>query len=107
MTQLKENGMAKLIDRVGQVFGELEIIEQWRDGCVTLVKARCSCGQWSVMQSRNLVNGNSTRCVRCRTESPKAAKRHVIEHDGRLITLRDAQDIIQLQLFAPAEKETA
>lgn len=62
--------MVKFIDRAGETFGDLLVLRctQKSNGKLkTKYECLCSCGDISEYQASNLVTGNSTCCVRCRT----------------------------------------
>jgi hypothetical protein len=54
----------KLVDRTGQVFGKLTVIEQaGRDKLKKVLwRCKCECGQETVVVSGSLVTGNTTSC---------------------------------------------
>jgi len=54
----------KLIDRTGQVFGKLTVIEQaGRDRLKKVLwRCKCECGNESIVVSGSLVTGNTTSC---------------------------------------------
>jgi len=54
----------KLIDRTGQVFGKLVVLEQaGRDNLKKVLwRCRCECGNETVVVSGSLVTGNTTSC---------------------------------------------
>lgn len=54
----------KLVDRTGQVFGKLTVIEQaGRDKLKKVLwRCRCECGNETVVVSGSLVTGNTTSC---------------------------------------------
>jgi hypothetical protein len=56
--------MPKLIDRTGQIFGKLTVVEQaGRDGLKKVLwRCRCECGNETVIPSGSLVTGNTASC---------------------------------------------
>ena len=54
----------KLVDRTGQIFGRLTVIEQaGRDKLKKVLwRCKCECGQETVVVSGSLVTGNTTSC---------------------------------------------
>lgn len=56
--------MPKLIDRAGQRFGRLLVLEQaGRDRCKKVLwRCRCSCGEETIVTSGALVTGNTVSC---------------------------------------------
>lgn len=67
----------KLVDRTGQVFGKLTVLEQeGRDKLKKVLwRCRCECGNETVVPSGSLVTGNTTSCG-C------AFKESVTKHGG-------------------------
>jgi hypothetical protein len=61
---LLQGAFMKLIDRTGQVFGKLTVIEQaGRDKLKKVLwRCRCKCGNETVVVSGSLVTGNTTSC---------------------------------------------
>ena len=62
--RLSQGACMKLIDRTGQVFGKLVVLEQaGRDNLKKVLwRCRCECGNETVVVSGSLVTGNTTSC---------------------------------------------
>jgi hypothetical protein len=62
--------MTHFIDRTGQTFGSLTVVEELRGGERKLrLKCRCSCGHLGEYQKGNVVAGNTTQCMDCSRKS--------------------------------------
>lgn len=74
--QSKSCGHSALFDMIGETFGDLTVIEyaghsKWR--------CRCSCGNYTVVESTNLLSGRTSSCG-CKSKStPKYTKEKIIE----------------------------
>jgi hypothetical protein len=62
--RLSQGAFMKLVDRTGQVFGRLTVVEQaGRDKLKKVLwRCKCECGNETVVVSGSLVTGNTTSC---------------------------------------------
>ncbi len=82
-----------VIDRVGQTFGRLTVLEQWRDGDTTWCRARCECGTVTRGRLSAVVVGQkrSCGCLLLDREPPPPIDRHGVRY-GRLTAQEATSD---------------
>ena len=85
--------MAKLKNEIGNIYGNLEVIERAENDSEGRAKwlCRCECGKEIVVSGKNLRSGNTKSCGCLKSKQPPARKDLTGKRYGRLVVIGEPQ----------------